>query len=280
MKKRRISVMGIILVLLGIATLVMALSRANIIGTLVDEARSDVAVAEYDTLNEAYDGKLVAVAGALTADANLVDDIFGISRRTVMLERVVETYQWTQNCESECVYQMAWREGLVNSATFDADHQNPASQKYASKSFTAKDQKFGAYIIPEALIQKLDYDTVLGPDELTSLYTGSLKVSGEYLTNSSDPANPAFGDYRISYRYVKDKDVTVIAQQSANTFTEFRSSSKETIYEIEAGKDTAEAYINRLAENNRDVNWILVGIGAILVIIGGLIIFNGLKGKK
>ena len=280
MKRRRISIIGIILVLLGIATLIMALNRANTFETLINEARADVVAADYERVNSADEGKLVGVSGKLTAEGILSDNLIGIGRRTVMLRRVVETYQWSQSCDDACEYVKPWHEGLIDSKDFGSTHGNPSEQKYESQDFIATDQKFGAYILPKTLIQKLSYDTTLGPDEIAELYHGDLKIFNEYLTNSADPSNPAIGDYRISYQYVKDKTITVIAQQKGDSFAEFRSSSKETFFEVDEGSETAEEFINRFAQNNKGINWVLAGIGIILVIFGAALIYNSLKGRK
>ena len=280
MKRRRISIIGIILALLGIATLIMALNRANTFETLINEARADVVAADFEHVNPSYEGKLVGVSGKLTAEGTLSDDLIGVGRRTVMLRRVVETYQWFQSCDDACEYVKTWHEGLIDSKDFGANHVNPTEQKYESQDFIASDQKFGAYTLPKVLIQKLSYDTTLGPDEISEVYHGDLKVFNEYLTNSIDPSNPAIGDFRISYQYVKDKTITVIAQQKGDSFAEFRSSSKETFFEVDEGSETAEEFINRFAQNNKGVNWILAGIGVILIIFGGALVYNSLKGKK
>ena len=280
MKRRRISIIGIILVLLGIATLIMALNRANTFETLINEARADVVAADYEHVNSAYEGKLVGVSGKLTAEGILSDSLIGIGRRTVMLRRVVETYQWFKSCDDACEYVKTWHEGLIDSKDFGSNHVNPSEQKYESQDFIATDQKFGAYILPKTLIQKLSYDTTLGPDEIAELYHGDLKIFNEYLTNSADPSNPAIGDYRIGYQYVKDKTITVIAQQKGDSFAEFRSSSKETFFEVDEGSETAEEFINRFAQNNKGINWVLAGIGIILVIFGAALIYNSLKGRK
>lgn len=265
---KKVSLIGIVFTLLGIGVLALALTRANLFGGLVSEASHDIKTVEYETLDEKRDGHLVAVSGPLTATGMLSDPDFGVSRKTVMLKRVVETYQWQKNCEDGCKYEKTWHEGLINSEGFEAGHENPSATKYESHEFITENQSFGAYNLPKALIHKLTYDTTLGPDEISELYRGDLKVFNEYLTNSANPAEPQIGDYRISYRYVKDKTVTVVAKQVGDSFAEYHSSNKETLFEIDEGSETAEEFIKRVSGDNRDVNWILVGIGVVLLLIG------------
>ncbi len=265
---KKVSLIGIVFALLGVGVIILALSRANLFTTLVNEASNDISTVEYDKVDERHEDHLVAVSGSLTATEALSDTEFNISRKTVMLRRVVEVYQWQKNCDDGCKYEKGWHEGLIDSGNFESGHDNPSAAKYESKDFVAQNQSFGAYVLPESLIHKLSYDTTLGPDEISELYHGNLKVFNEYLTNSANPSEPSVGDFRISYRYVKDKTITVIAKQVGNSFAEFRSSNKEVFYEISEGSETAEEFINRVSGDNKEVNWILVGIGAVLLLIG------------
>lgn len=271
---KKLSLIGILFALLGVGVIALALTRANLFAGLLSEASSDIKTVEYDKVDASREGHLVAVSGQLTADGKLTDSVFGVSRKTVMLKRVVEVYQWQKNCDDGCKYEKTWHEGLIRSDGFESGHENPASTKYESQEFIAENQTFGAYSLPEALIHKLSYDTTLGPDEISELYSGDLKIFNEYLTNSANPAEPAIGDYRISYRYVKDKIITIVAKQVNNSFEEYHSSNKETLFEIDEGSETAEDFIKHMSGNNRDVNWILVGIGVTLLIIGILSIVS------
>jgi len=265
---KKVSLIGILFVLLGVGVIALALTRANLFAGLVSEASNDIKTAEYDKVDASREGHLVAVSGQLTADGKLTDSDFGVSRKTVMLKRVVEVYQWQKNCDDGCKYEKTWHEGLIRSDSFESGHENPTSAKYESREFIAENQTFGAYSMPKTLIHKLSYDTTLGPDEISELYRGDLKIFNEYLTDSANPAEPAIGDYRISYRYVKDKTITIVAKQVSNSFEEYHSSNKETLFEIDEGSETAEDFIKRMSGDNRDVNWILVGIGVILLLIG------------
>ena len=279
---KKVSLIGIVFALLGIGVIALALTRANLFTTLVNEASRDIKTAEYETVNEKYEGHLVAVSGPMAATGTLTDSTFGVSRKTVMLKRVVEIYQWQKNCEDGCKYEKGWHEGLIRSDGFEAGHDNPTEAKYESQEYITENQEFGAYNLPASLIHKLTYDTTLGPDEISELYRGDLKVFNEYLTNSANPAEPKIGDYRISYRYVKDKTITVVAKQVGSSFEEYHSSNKETFYEINEGSETAEEFINRVSDDNKGVNWILVGIGAILLLIGISSIVSKMRntGKK
>ena len=102
----------------------------------------------------------------------------------------------------------------------------------------------------------------------------------EYLTNSTDPLNPKIGDYRISYRYVKDKNITVTAQLAGDTLVEYRKSDKSTVFEIVEG--TTEAETQKETNILANVLFSLLMIGGVLIVIASLyqLITGSTIGKK
>lgn len=271
-------VIGAVLLVIGVLAIVVAFPHVS---EMVSQSGSDQATSvEYDKINSANIGKLIKVSGLLENDGAIADDVFGVSRNTVKLKRVVETYQWAKDCTETCKYELGWHEGLIDSAEFDASHKNPTEVQYESQEFMSEKTTFGAYQIPSALLHKLDYDTTLGPDELIDAYHGDLAVFNEYLTNSADPLNPKIGDYRISYRYVKDKNITVTAQLAGDTLVEYRKSDKSTVFEIVEG--TTEAETQNETNVLANVLFSLLMIGGVLIVIASLyqLITGSTIGKK
>lgn len=271
-------VIGAVLLAIGVLAIVVAFPHIN---EMVSQSGSDQAISvEYDKIDSANIGKLIKVSGLLENDGAIADDVFGVSRNTVKLKRVVETYQWAKDCTETCKYELGWHEGLIDSAEFDANHKNPTEVQYESQEFMSEKTTFGAYQIPSALLHKLDYDTTLGPDELIDAYHGDLVVFNEYLTNSTDPLNPKIGDYRISYRYVKDKNITVTAQLAGDTLVEYRKSDKSTVFEIVEG--TTEAETQKETNILANVLFSLLMIGGVLIVIASLyqLITGSTIGKK
>ena len=277
-KGKNSRIIGAILLAIGALAILVAFPHVD---KMINHSSSDGAIAaEYDKINSANIGKLIKVSGRLENEGAMKDEAFGISRDAVKLKRVVEVYQWKKKCSDICKYDQGWHEGLINSSEYDASHKNPTEVQFESQEFMSEKTTFGAYQIPSALLHKLDYDTTLGPDELIEVYTGDLTVFNEYLTNSVDPLSPKIGDYRISYRYVKDKDITVTAQLAGDTLAEYRRSDKSTVFEIVEGTTDNEAQndTNILA----NILFSLLMIGGVLIVIVGLyqLITGSAVGKK
>lgn len=278
--KNKIPVLNILLIIIGLTLIGLAIVNKNQTTAVVDTDGNEVTFAKSDIVSTGNQGKLVAVSDKVEASGNLTDKYFGISKKTYKLKRVVEMYQYKLN-EDTNEYLKVWNEEVIDSSSYDANHKNPDSKAFTSEEYFENNLSLGAFALTDKLINDIDYDTVLGPDEISSLYTGQYTLTGEYITNTADMDNPKIGDFRISYKYAKDKTVTVIARQNGNSFEPFYSDNKKEVYSLEEGELSAADFTTSTTGFEFNVNFIISLIGIAFVCFGvTAIVFANIKSKK
>lgn len=107
---------GLIFLVVGIVILWSNEGRTVKTQSAILEAEKNYIQVKSDKINSKNDGKLVATKGKIIADSldELKDDIFGINVKAVKLRRVVEMYQWEEECEEDdnnntkCTYEKVW----------------------------------------------------------------------------------------------------------------------------------------------------------------------------
>lgn len=279
--QKKPSILNIILIVIGLIVLLYGVFQKSETTVIANEIGEAVVQAQIDKVAPENNGKLVIVSGSIAATGERTDEYFGISQKSIKMKRVVETYQWSQDCSTECTYVKIWSEPAIDSSKFDDAHKNPDTKQYSTEEYVESRVQLGAYTLSPKLINDLRYDTVMGPDEIIEIYDGKYDLVGEYITNAADMDRPMIGDFRIHYEYVKDKDVTVIAKQAGESFEAYYTERKQEIYDITEGEQTASEYIANLKKSNSVFGIIMVAIGAIFVLFGvGAIIYDNLKAKK
>ena len=279
--QKKPSILNIVLIAIGLIVLIYGIFQKSETTVIADEIGEAVVQAHIDKVSPENNGKLIIISGPLAAEDNRTDDFFKISQRSIKMKRVVETYQWSQDCSTECTYIKIWSENTIDSSKFDDAHKNPDTQQYSSEEYVQSKVQLGAYTLSPKLVDDLHYDTTMGPDEIMEVYAGNYDLVGEYITNAADMDRPMIGDFRIHYEYVKDKDVTVIAKQSGESFEAYYTERKKEIYNITEGEQTASEYIANLKKSNSLFGIIMVVVGAIFILFGaGAIIYDNLKAKK
>ena len=183
--KNKIPVLNIALIIIGLALIGLAIINKNQTTAVVDTDGNEVIFAKSDVVSTGNQGKLVAISDEVSASGNLTDKYFGISKKTYKLKRVVEMYQYKLN-EDTNEYLKVWNEEVIDSSSYDANHKNPDSKAFTSEEYFENNLSLGAFALTDKLINDIDYDTVLGPDEISSLYTGQYTLTGEYITNTAD----------------------------------------------------------------------------------------------
>jgi len=279
--QKKPSILNIVVIIIGLIVLVYGLTQKSETTIKADEIGSAVVEASVDKVDPKNNGKLILVSGDIYASDALTDSYFNITQKTIKLKRVVETYQWTKDCSTECTYLKIWSEEHINSSDFDDAHKNPDTVQYGSEEYMQKKTYLGEYVLTDKLVNDLRYDTVMGPDEIMLRYNGHYALNGEYITNSANMDNPNIGDFRIHYEYVKDKGVTVVAKQANDTFEPYYTDSKREIYDISEDQQTAAEYISSMEKNNSVFGIIMVIIGLLFMLFGvGAIVYDVLKEKK
>ena len=249
------------------------------------EAKKVYVDVKNDKIDKDKDGKLVSTNGkfSLSETTELKDEKFGISSKSAKMLRNVEMYQWEEECKTDeddhetCTYEKVWKDAVINSSDFKkAGHENPSEMKYDSETYYADNVKLGAFVLPEGLLKKLDYNKKVDEEVLKANYNNSvetLQVSGKYITNVKDDT-PQIGDVRISYEYLTEENVSILAVQTDNTFQAFSAKNGKTIFEIQTGNKTGAQIIDGLIKGNNTMKWILRAVGILLEIFAFSTMFS------
>ena len=232
----------------------------------------DVSSDKVDSKNE---GKLVATNGKLTNEKELADTKFNIVIKTPKLERIVEIYQWKEESETDedggtrYSYSKVWSSEIIDSADFHNNgHENPKTKEYDDETFISDEVKVGAFELSSEQIHMLSTNASFSDFDEEYVKNMSLTISGKYITNSVDMNKPQIGDMRISFVYNNSTDVSILAVQKGNSFTDFVSSEGKNINRIMDGVHNGESMINTIKKENNFFKWLFRFIGIFSCIVG------------
>ena len=248
-----------------------------------------------DSVDSANAGKLVHMNGMATTTETLADYEFGVSANVLKLERDAEMYQWVETEETHTQknlgggttttkaynYRQDWRHGRTDSSHFKQpeSHANPAIP-YPPREFVAGKITVGAFTLSPELVAQ-----ITGTENLPVTSTDSLPVAlrakcqlteGKVYIGSNAPA-PVLGDERITFRVVRPVTVSLVAQQTRNTFQAYRSKVGGTVELLQVGEYTAEQMFAHARENNRLLTWGLRLLGWVLMYFGFRLLFAPLQ---
>ncbi len=152
----------------------------------------------------------------------------------------------------------------------------PWPDQFKTASFLAKQVKLGAYTLSEKLVQQISGNAPLAvnqeaydklPGELRSQFV--LDGGGLYKAAKGEGQKPALGDLRVNFNVVNATDVSVIAQQTGESFTAFQpKTSTDTIQTLSMGTRSAKEMVQERLAANATITWILRLIGFLMMAIG------------
>lgn len=259
----------------------------------LDEGAGAVVSVAADSVEPGNKDKLIHITGEATTDEVLEDDEFKISETAIRLERNVEMYQWEEEEESEerkkvgggtettttYTYSEVWSDDLIDSSSFNsnygADYQNPDAMGVPQKLFSATKVTVGAYSLSDTLKRKIE-----NPSELTvteenippALADRMTVQDQQTLYLGKDPSAPEIGDCRVSFVVTKPAAVSVIAQQTGETFQPYQTQAGDAINMLRMGTLSAEQMFKMAQDENAMLTWILRGVGAFVMFIGLMMI--------
>ena len=251
----------------------------------INEAKKNYTDVSSEKIDPNYEGKLIATKGKmdLSEADTLTDSMFGISQKAAKMSRTVEMYQWKETCETDdnnnrnCTYEKVWESSLIDSSNFEKEgHPNPSSMLCETEVLYSENVKLGAFTLPQELIKSLSYNKKKSGNELAEEYKNDVEgiaVSGNYLTNVKEN-NPEIGDIRISFEYLDEENVSVLAVQKGNTFEAFTAKNGKDIYRILSGNYTGAQILEKMTKQNNTMKWILRVVGLFLMIGGFNSIFS------
>lgn len=254
------------------------------------EGAGAVVSVENAPVDAANDGKLIHVTGPVVTGQVLSDDAFGIEAEGIRLVRTVEMFQWVESQRSETkttlgggeetvttyTYSKEWKEGRVDSSGFKQPdtHRNPEAA-LESRTFQIDDATLGDFVLTESVLDQVggaeDYPIKSAEREaVTEANTLGVPVSlvdGAIVTGRN-PASPSVGDLRITYQLVPLGDISVIAQQSGDSFAPYQTQAGDALQLVESGNVAAPAMFKAAADANNIITWIVRGVGLVLLVVG------------
>jgi len=286
---------GLILVVVSFPVLFINEGRAVKTAKSLEEGAAAVVSVSVDAVEGANESKLVHVSGEAKTSGELKDDVFGVSVVGLRLIRDVEMYQWEEDKQSktkkklgggtetttEYTYEKKWSDRLISSSDFriTEGHSNPTSVPYDQNELVADDVTLGAFDLPKKLVAEVPVSETVNitADQLDSSIASELKVSGGKVYRAANPASPAVGDVRVTFRYAKPGPVSVVAAQQGKTFSSYQTKAGRQLFMLEPGIKTAEAMFEARQAANRTLTWILRGVGALVMFIGFAMILSPLS---
>ncbi len=241
-----------------------------------------------------HENKLVHVVGKATTEEELVDTEFSLKRVALRLAREVEMYQWVEHKESKTrdkvgggretittyTYNKRWESDRVESNSFHEKngHENPPL-RYHSNQLTTTKATLGSYRMSPSQIESINQwqPLKISEDQLQALGSEAAKfrLQGDQLywsESAVDPEHPKLGDLRIAFKAVDPLTISLLARQSGESLTQFKTSNGESIEYVEAGEHTSADMFESLRRQNSILAWILRGVGWLLACLGfGLI---------
>jgi hypothetical protein len=253
------------------------------------EGAGVVVSVENAPVDPANESKLVHVTGPIVTQQTLTDPVFAISAQGVRLVRKVEMFQWTEEEHSKTetklgggeetvttyTYNKEWHEGAVDSSGFAQPdgHQNP-QPVLESQSFQIDDGKLGDYALTQSIldevgggkaypIAKAQREAIVAASPLDK----DLKLIDGVIMASATPSAPAVGDLKIAYELVPLQDVSIIAQQSGDSFSSYQTQAGDQLQLVDDGIVAAPAMFKAAADENNLITWIIRVVGLALLVI-------------
>ena len=136
----------------------------------LEEAGKTAVSIDPQTLDPAYEDKLIHISGDVKTDDVLSDSQFNVSLNALRLQRTVTMYQWQEHTETSTrrtsgggeettttyTYSKVWSEELIDSSSFhDSGYDNPGSMPYDSKTFLAPNAMLGAFALSSNQVDNL-----------------------------------------------------------------------------------------------------------------------------
>lgn len=273
-------ILGAALLISGVVLTALSVKERTATFLAIDYFRTNSYVRPSDELDTAYNGHGIVTTGTLTYDkAGAVDAIFGVSVDAPVIFRISEMYQWqevTKDGETEIVG--VWSEEIIESP--DESHRNPTAYPANVKSnfYAAKSAALGEYAVSSDLLLLFDGKEAL--KELPEVDVRGYKTAGEYVTNAESVDSPKIGDVRIRYEYLTAETVTVLGKQREDTIVTYNNYDGYKFFLGLEGEHSKAEMISALKADAPSFAWWMLALGAVLSVLGAVILFDGFTRAK
>ena len=280
-------VFGLVLFLVAFPVLFLNEGRAVRTYKTLKEGAGNVVTIDSESVNAAYDGKLVHLTGKATTDDTLSDSQFGFSANAIKLRRNVEVYQWKEKKSTSSKkkvggskkttttydYVKVWSKTPIKSNSFKkpSGHENPQTMPITENEQMAKVVTLGGFNLSKGLVGKVNaYENFPVADSTTvpEIFSGKMTKYDGGFYYGSDPLAPSVGDIKLTFDVIKPLDVSVISKQMGSSFEPYLSKTGKKLEMIKAGTLSAEAMFEQAKKSNTMTTWLLRGLGFILMFFG------------
>ncbi|MDP0491601.1 MAG: TMEM43 family protein [Verrucomicrobiota bacterium JB023] len=279
------------LILSVVAVGVLVFNERNAVQDIRANKEIDKEVSSVDagTVDASMEGKLIHLNGFADTEDLVANEQFGISQEAIRLSWKAEAYQWKERKETKTEkkvggseervttysYEKVWSEDSIDSSGFreQAGHKNPGNRQFSSGQSQAETVTLGAFRLPKALIDKI---TSSEPYPLESIPAPLQSDRAEIVSGvfySGDADAPQVGDERVSFTLTEPGDVSVMAVQTGDTFSPYKTKSGKTRFLLYEGLLSADEIVQREEQKAAMLRWALRVIGFILMATGfGLVL--------
>ena len=232
--------------------------------------------AKYDA---AYEGKPVLVQGIIDPVSDLIDPLFGVKSKGLILKRNVEMYQWKENKSTKSEdkmggstettttysYVQTWSNQEIASLNFKhpEGHANP-SMVHQSHTFVT-DANIGEYYLSKSVVGHIStFETYMGLSSMPDVVEEAKNLKS-YLYIGEAPTVPKVGDMKISYKFAPSGKYTIAAESKNKALVSHQTINDRSFIFIRNGIISAEQIFKDELESNKVLTWILRVVGLVLM---------------
>ena len=244
-----------------------------------------------DSVDSANEGKLVHLNGRAKTDDLVTNQQFAIEENAIRLSWNAQIYQWVEKKESKkrkklgggeetvttYTYKKEWVNKPIDSSRFkESGHDNGGGRKYGSGSSQAKAVTLGAFTLSDGLISQMLWNESYLLQELPDDWKDEGRLSGGVFYTGT-PGSPKIRDEKVSFSLTGPDDVSVMAVQTGNSFSTYKSETGKTKLLLYQGLLSAEEVVKGEETKAKLLRWALRGGGIVVMFIGFLLFLKPLS---
>ncbi|MFI3300465.1 MAG: TMEM43 family protein [Candidatus Gastranaerophilales bacterium] len=306
-QKIKNSLFGIVfgLVLLIVAPILLYWNEGRTVQRIetINDAESVVIdMPDINAVQPSFNGELVFAQGMAKTNDFLKDNVTGVSVNAIKLMRDTKYYQWVEKKQTEQTknsdgsttktttysYEKNWVNTPVDSDKFNArsEHINNILINVQDYTWIAKNVAFGAFRLPENIINKISNKNSLDLNILPRIVQSNILASGIKLNKNSlnssqadfievsenqiyigeNSSLPEVGDLKIAYYYVPNTNISILAQVNGNSFTNYTSKKGKSFLSVASKLTSKDEMFQNERNNNMLITWGLRLLGIILMV--------------
>ena len=159
------------------------------------------------------------------------------------------------------------KQTFTDDAGTTIEYKNPSKFKFNKETNSAKDVQLGAYPISESLVSKITNSKELKDFNLPKDFNGNILKTEDGFFVGENINQPKIGDHRVSFTYIPNQNISILAKQVQNTFSSYNT-DYGNFERLEHGTKDASSMISNAKAENSFTTWLLRIIGFACMIFG------------